>query len=130
MIVIPLRTVSGMNAREHWSARARRVRAERASVGFFVGRAELPTPPCTVRITRVAPSNGLDDDNLASALKAVRDEVATWLGVDDKRRDLVRYVYAQRRGKEWAVEIEFGEFQADQEFRRRANELEKQIASQ
>jgi hypothetical protein len=55
-------------------------------------------------LTRVAPSNGLDDDNLAGSLKGVRDQVAQWLGVDDKRSDVVRYVYAQYRGP-WAVQV-------------------------
>jgi hypothetical protein len=62
-----------------------------------------------VLLTRVGPTNGLDDDNLASALKAVRDEVAKWLGVDDRDRLKVRYRYAQRRGPVWGVEVEFGE---------------------
>ena len=59
-----------------------------------------------VTLTRIAPSNGLDDDNLAGALKAVRDEVAAWLGVDDKDRATVRYEYEQERGP-WDVRIEW-----------------------
>ncbi len=56
-------------------------------------------------LRRVAPSTGLDDDNLPGSLKAVRDSVAKWLGVDDRLRDVVGYVYEQKRGP-WAVEIE------------------------
>lgn len=108
MIAVPIRTVPGLNAREHWRARARRVRSERLAAGLVLNRQPRPPIPCTVRLTRVAPSNGLDDDNLAGALKAVRDQVAEWLGVDDKDHASVRYVYAQRRGP-WTVEIEFGE---------------------
>lgn len=114
VVIVPIRTVPGMNVRENWRARARRVKAERHATAWALliaqrpEKAVKPSLPCTVRLTRVAPSNGLDDDNLAGALKAVRDQIAKWLGVDDKRRDLVRYVYAQRRG-EWAVEIEFGQ---------------------
>lgn len=107
MIQIPLRTGRGMNAREHWRARAARVKAERGTVFWHLLQALKPDVPCSVLLTRVAPSNGLDDDNLAGSLKSVRDEVAQWLGVDDKDRQTVRYRYAQRRGP-WGVEIEFG----------------------
>lgn len=116
MIVIPIRTAPGLNVREHWRARARRVRSERLAAGMVLNSQPRPPIPCTVRLTRVAPSNGLDDDNLAGALKAVRDQVADWLGVDDKDRATVRYVYAQRRGP-WAVEVEFGEQSTEAEFR-------------
>ena len=62
--------------------------------------------PCTVTLTRVAPSSGLDDDNLAGALKGVRDEVAKWLRVDDRDRATVLRVRAAARP--WGVRIEFG----------------------
>ena len=116
MIAVPIRTAPGMNSRENWRARSRRVKAERRAVAWLLAGNPKPSIPCTVRLTRVAPSNGLDDDNLAGALKACRDQIADWLGVDDKRRDLVRYVYAQRRGP-WAVEIEFGQPAADVVFK-------------
>jgi len=53
----------------------------------------VPQLPAAVRLTRVAP-RPLDDDNLQRALKAVRDGVADWLGVDD-RDPRVRWFYAQ-----------------------------------
>ena len=107
MVHIPdFRTGRGLNAREHWCARARRVRSERDITAWALRKATKPTPPLVVTLTRIAPSNGVDDDNLCGALKAVRDEVAAWLGVDDKRRDVVRYEYTQRRGP-WAVEIKW-----------------------
>lgn len=115
MIAVPIRTSRGQNAREHWRATARRVKAEKHAVAWVLAGKPKPPIPCTVRLTRIAPSSGLDDDNLAGALKACRDQVAEWLGVDDKRRDLVRYVYAQRRGA-WGIEIEFGEPAADTAF--------------
>ena len=123
MLLVPIRKSSGLNAREHWHARASRVRRERGHTGWMLKGAETPPVPCSVRLTRFAPSNGLDDDNLAGSLKAVRDQIAEWLGVDDKRRDLVRYVYAQERGV-WGVGIEFGDPIQDAEFS--ARQLEKQ----
>lgn len=115
MIRVEIRTAPGMNVREHWRARARRVKAERTATAWGLIGKTRPELPCTVRLTRVAPSAGVDDDNLTGALKGVRDQVASWLGVDDKLRTMVRYVYEQRRGP-WAVEIEFGSMTAEAEF--------------
>lgn len=126
MLIVPIKTGTGLNAREHFRARALRVRAERWAVAYLLTQQHKPDMPCSVRITRIAPSNGLDDDNLAGSLKAIRDEIAHWLGIDDKRRDIVRYVYAQQRGP-WGVGIEFGEPMQEAEFRvrRMAKEMEK-----
>jgi hypothetical protein len=106
-IVVPIRTVPGLNAREHWRARAGRVKKERHATAWCLRGVARPAVPCSVILTRLAPSAGIDDDNLVGALKGVRDEIAAWLGVDDRRRDQVRYRYAQARG-EWGVRIEFG----------------------
>lgn len=59
-----------------------------------------------VTLTRLAPSSGLDDDNLRGALKAVRDGVADALRIDD-RDPRVTWEYEQRRSqpRQWAVEI-------------------------
>ena len=99
---IPIQTVSGMNAREHYMARARRVKRERESVAWWVARRTTPATPCTVTLTRLAPSNGLDDDNLASSMKGVRDELARWIGIDD-RSALVQWRYEQARSKVYGV---------------------------
>lgn len=44
----------------------------------------------------------------AEVYNVVRDEVAAWLGVNDRDRMTVRYRYAQSRGP-WSVRIQFGE---------------------
>lgn len=108
MILLPgLRTVPGMNVREHYMARFRRVRDEKERTAWELAKwAEKPPIPCVCVLTRFAPSNGLDDDNLAGSLKGVRDAVAQWLEVDDRDRSRVRYVYEQQRGS-WGVGIEF-----------------------
>ncbi len=106
MIVVPIRTERGQNSREHHFARARRVKAEKEAAAWLLQSQPKPELPCRVILTRIAPSSGLDDDNLAGSLKAIRDSVAAWLGVDDRDRERVRYVYEQRRGP-WAVEIGF-----------------------
>ncbi|MNL78419.1 hypothetical protein D3C87_2047950 [compost metagenome] len=46
----------------------------------------------------------LDRDNLQGSLKAVRDQVAAWLGRDDADGGTIAWEYGQRAG-EWACEI-------------------------
>ena len=65
-----------------------------------------PALPCVVLLVRVGPSNGLDDDNLRGAGKGVRDQIAAWLGVDD-RSPLVAWKYDQRRAPAWGMEVHF-----------------------
>ena len=104
-ITIPIRLVSVANVREHWAKRAARAKEHRALANLFC-RLERPTPlPVTVRIARISP-RPLDDDNLRSACKALRDGIADALGVDD-RSPLVTWEYEQERGKpkEYAARI-------------------------
>jgi hypothetical protein len=106
-LVIPIRTVNRLNARTHWAVRARQTKTERQAVRLGLRQAyERPATPRLVEVilTRMGPSNGLDSDNLAGAMKAVRDGVADWLGVDD-RDPRVRWVYEQRRSPTWAVMV-------------------------
>lgn len=108
MITVPIKTVPGLNAREPWQARSGRVKRERKATEKALHSVPKPPIPCSVLLTRVAPSAGVDDDNLSGSLKGVRDEVAKWIGVDDRQHTRVRYRYAQLKGP-WGVRIEFGE---------------------
>lgn len=93
MIELPLRIESVANKREHWARRAERTRLHR-----FAAIAVPAHPlPCVVTLTRIAP-RALDDDNLRSAFKALRDGVADRLGVKDND-PRVRWEYVQERGK-------------------------------
>ncbi len=104
---IPLRTRSASNLREHWGSRARRTKRERSAARLICAAA--PRPPCIVTLTRLAPRR-LDDDNLASALKGVRDGIADALRVDDGDPRVV-WRYAQRRGG-YAVDVEIASREA------------------
>lgn len=99
---------SETNQREHWSKKARRVKAQREHVfwAFKAERPEKPELPVYVKLTRIAPRR-FDDDNLRSAFKAVRDQVSEWLGVDDAD-SRVEWLYEDRKGapKEKRVIIE------------------------
>lgn len=108
-VTIGIRTVSETNQREFWAARHRRRASQRLTVKLvMLGalRTEGIKAPCHVTLTRVAPSKGLDFDNLVSSQKAIRDGVADALGLDDAD-PRVTWEYAQRRGlrKEFAVVI-------------------------
>lgn len=111
---IPLRTTTGLNAREHFRVRARRVAAEKELVRLFLsqrrklrrGPADLPL---LVTLTRTSPASKLpDDDNLAGGLKAVRDAVGEWLGTGDAPDAPVSWRCRTERGP-WAVQIRIEE---------------------
>ncbi|GHC72757.1 hypothetical protein GCM10007320_08850 [Pseudorhodoferax aquiterrae] len=107
-VSIPLRTGAGLNGREHWRTRAKRVKGERTTTAWAMRPHAAPAGAVTVLLRRVSPgTRPMDDDNLPGSLKAVRDQVAAWLGRDDADPSIV-WKYAQRRGapKEWAVELE------------------------
>ena len=104
-----LKTISTLNAREHWAARSKRHKSQRQAVALALHNVERPALPCCVVLRRVAPRGITDDDNLVSSMKAVRDAVADWHGTDDGD-PLWRWVVEQRKGKpkQYAVELEFG----------------------
>lgn len=107
-VTIPgLRLVSEANAHTHWRLRAKRAKAQRNVVALVlratVTRSMMLVAPLDVTITRVAPSRGLDSDNLAGSAKHVRDQIAAELGVDD-RDDRVCWRVTQVRGA-WATLI-------------------------
>jgi hypothetical protein len=104
-VEIPLRTVSEMNIRGHWAAKAVRVKRHRQTTHWALLTTVKPALPCTVTLTRIAP-RALDGDNLQASFKATRDGVADWLQVDD-RDPRVTWRYGQRRGmsKQYAVEV-------------------------
>jgi len=88
--------------REHWGARQRRVRSQREVVHLVLGRRVRGLVPATVTLWRIGPQL-LDGDNLQGALKAVRDEVAAAIGVDDRDPRLL-WVYEQKKGS-YSLEI-------------------------
>lgn len=109
-IAIPgLRLKNVANAREHWSARKRRVKAERAQVlmAWILFGSPVVSPPARVLITRIAPRR-MDSDGATIAAKSIRDELARCVfGVDDRDERIV-WTVVQRRGapREYGVTIE------------------------
>ena len=112
-VEIPIKTVSELNRREHWASRARRVKAQRAATMLAlrccrVQPREEYLGAMTIRVllVRVGPRR-LDGDNLQGALKAVRDAVAEWIGIDDGD-PIYEWIYAQETGKPASVRIHIG----------------------
>lgn len=84
-VTLAIRTISENNAREHWASRAKRRNGQRQVVHLVLPmhlRKCRPTGPYVITLTRIAPRR-LDSDNLQGALKAVRDQVAAELGIND-----------------------------------------------
>lgn len=109
--LIPIRTVSEANSNEHWSKKHKRHKTQQAQVHFaFCTHMPKVEFPCIVKLTRISPRK-LDDDNLVSSFKWIRDEIGVKLtgnkvagrGDDDPR---IKWFYAQESGKEQKVFIE------------------------
>lgn len=110
MVDVPIhgmRLVSEANAHTHWRIRSARAKSQRNTVALVlrgtVVRQMMQVAPLVVIITRIAPSRGLDDDNLVGSAKHVRDQVAHELGIDDRDKRVV-WVVGQERG-DWGVRI-------------------------
>ncbi len=104
-IHLPIATPSLANARLHWAKRARIVKQQRLAAALMVGsQAPDALKPKRITLTRMA-SRKLDTDNLASALKAVRDGIAVALGISDGD-ERIEWVYRQENGQPRGVMVE------------------------
>lgn len=106
--VVSMKLPSVANLREHWGTRKRRVKAQRTATAMALLSAQTSDRIWQVRarlkrgeklhvkLLRIAP-RFLDTDNLAGALKAVRDEVAKQLGVSDSPDSPVTFGVGQTK---------------------------------
>lgn len=102
---IPAKIQSESNIREHWSAKAKRIkRAQLLVKALLTVEAQQPIKlPCTVILERISP-RPLDDDNLQSGFKHIRDIIAAFI-TDDYRpgradsNPQITWIYAQSKGK-------------------------------
>jgi hypothetical protein len=101
-LTLPCVVYSVLNAREHWAARKRKFDAQRQTLRAVLRESGFDswyplTYPVRVTFTRVG-SGKLDSDNLAAAHKALRDELAAWLGVNDGDESSASWHYQQETG--------------------------------
>jgi hypothetical protein len=112
-----LKTVSELNQREHWGAKNRRKQDQQEQVAVAMlnalrgKRIELP---CVVKLIRIGPKKLDEGDNLSSAFKGIRDQIARQLGTDDGG-DRVRFEYAQMPigSRDYAVKVEIKSSRAE-----------------
>lgn len=90
IFAVQVATVSEANRRDHWAVRSGRAKAQRY-VAYVAAVAAIRKPirdrirgggRWRIVLTRFSPRR-LDSDNLAGALKAVRDGIADALGIND-----------------------------------------------
>jgi hypothetical protein len=107
----PLRVISEPNARGHWQKRHKRSSNQHNVVGWELAKIRpmvatfTKRPPVLVTLT-LQTAQELDGDNLQAGLKAVRDEVAKFLGLDDAD-PRVRWAYGQEPAEARGVRIRF-----------------------
>lgn len=108
-------TVSEANRREHWAAKNRRRKSQQKAFVVLWRQAKIKVElPAVVTFTRYG-ARALDSDNLAGAFKAIRDQFAKEIGIDDGDRRIefrYRQEYAKTRDNWFTMEIEGGSCRA------------------
>ncbi len=96
-VFVPMRVMNEANVRGHWSEKSTRAKQARDGTHIMLMIADdaiPPSLPATILLTRYGPKE-MDDDGNVRALKAVRDGVADYFGVDDARGHGLTFEYAQ-----------------------------------
>lgn len=93
---IPLKAPNTANLREHWSAKAKRAKAQRTKARLLCPH-WTEGPLVVVTLTRVS-TREADSDGVASSLKHVRDGIADRLRIDDGS-PLIDWKYLQEKCK-------------------------------
>lgn len=105
--VLPIRTKSEMNCRDHWRVVDKRKHEHYAitrAVLSGVQRWRLTRGPWLVTLTRVGPRR-IDSDGATSGSKFLRDEIARWLGCDDGDDAMVTWEYAREIAPAYGVRV-------------------------
>ncbi len=107
---MPIKIESELNSREHWAKKGQRHTMQKYAVRSFLN-ADNPkiTPPCLIKLTRIAPRY-FDSDNLVGAFKYVKDAIAEYfhpdlaIGRADDDPNL-HWEYVQEKGAPKTYEI-------------------------
>lgn len=109
-IEAPIKVISEANSRGHWAKGYKRGAGQRIEMQYYWRQAlkgRKVSPPCTVRLTRIACGVELDDDNLRRAFKAIRDQIAAEIGIDDGSK-LILFEYDQEiiHKRQYSIRVE------------------------
>lgn len=103
------KTVSEANTREHWAPKARRKKQHRAlakavTLSMLGGR-DIAGQTVAVSLLRIGQKK-LDDDNLQSSFKAIRDGICDAVGIDDGDERIQFFYDQEATGKrEYSVVV-------------------------
>lgn len=103
---IPIKVISEANQREHWRVKWLRQKKQKTAVDLFLAESKIGLlgKVYQVRFTRFG-VKALDTDNLSGAFKAVRDMVASKLGVNDGDPS-IKWETVQVPGNNYGIRIE------------------------
>jgi hypothetical protein len=113
-LTLPTVVRSEANQRCHWAVRKRRFDTQNLALRAVIGEAGM----CewldgmglrvrqgeSVVVTWTHIGRRMDSDNLAGSMKALRDELAKWLAVDDGD-ERITWVYRQEQGSTPGVRV-------------------------
>lgn len=114
-VELPILTVSESNKHEHWHVSSKRHTTQKWAVKAAFNNLTIPLP-CIVKLSRISPRL-LDDDNLSTSFKWIRDQIAECIIVphctDPIKRagnydndPRITWQYAQEKGKPQRIRIE------------------------
>lgn len=112
---LPMQIANEANSSEHWTKKGKRhkLQKRRIKAEFLKERPEIILP-CTVILTRIAPRELDEHDNLRSSMKWVVDAISAELTgnhlpgrADSDQR--ITWEYKQKKGlvRQYGLEIEF-----------------------
>ena len=107
-VELPMRLPVIANSRMHpiakWRLGKRQANAVERELRIQLGRQSLPPLPATVTLTKLGP-RAVDDDNLVSCWKPIRDRIAKMYGIDDGDARWT-WAYRQERARAGSVRVE------------------------
>ncbi len=109
-VTISIKLESVANLSEHWTKKSKRQRNQKKIIAMHLLKCPIKLP-CKVKLTRVSPLE-LDEDNLISAFKHVKDCIADFLipgkapGRADSSKE-IKWEFDQKKGfkSEFALNI-------------------------
>lgn len=91
-----IKTISEANNRDHWATKMIRKNSQQNAFRALWRNSKAKVNlPAVIIFTRYS-CKVLDDDNLRSAFKAIRDQLAKEIGVDDGSQ-LITFAYCQEK---------------------------------